>query len=297
MHDGTPPVCEKLDEPLGGFVRIGKPLAIASLLLAITSCVPVPDPAKAPPGEQSKADPVKVAELRKRLLDAMIQERTCFQSNLDYAVRDQEYLDAVLARLLGRATLEELVGNDREIANLEREAPLIYSGQLSTPDGLARLERVIAERFAHPVVTTIGKQVTADYGHIAARLSVGGRKKIGILFSESPHLDHREWRSQEVAAALKELQSQYLQAREVRVRVLIPEALIANEWIYTFYPKDDRVMITFPAAGRRPLLTPEMGHTWAPYLDGTKSLQTSTLREINPAIMQPLGGANPPVRQ
>jgi hypothetical protein len=156
---------------------------------------------------------------------------------------------------------------------------------------------VVAERFAHPIVQQIGNRVTADYGHIAAKLSIGGRSKIGILFSESPHLDHREWRSQEVAAALKELRAQYFQAEEVRVRVVIPDALLANEWVYTFYPKQDIVMVTFPGAGRRPFLSPNLEHSWEPYLNGSKSLQTSALKEINPSIMQPLGGSQPPIRR
>jgi hypothetical protein len=239
----------------------------------------------------------KLKAARQRLIEAMIQPRSCYMESLDYAVRDPEFLDAVLKKLLGRATLAEVADDDREMKNLIREAPDIYAAELQTEDGIARLQKVLAQRFAQPVVRSSGKIIEADYGHVAAKLFVGRRKTITIDFDASPHLVNREWRSTEVAAALKDQLDKHPDAEGVELRVLIPEALLGSEWRYTYRRSIDRVIITFPGAPRRPYMTPVLGHDLSPYIRGEKSLATQDLQVVNPSVMQQMGGSEPPPRQ
>lgn len=249
--------------------------------------------AKIPP----LASAEQLAVARGRLIDAMIQPRSCYMESLDYAVRDPDFLEAVLAKLLGQSTLAEVAGDERELQNLLREAPAIYAAQLQTPDGLLRLENVVAQRFARPLVRTSGKLVEVDYGHIAAKLRINRRHTIGIDFELSPHLVDREWRSSEVAAALKEHLAQHPDVEGVQLRVVIPEALLANEWQYSYRRSTDRVQVSFPGAPRRPFISAELHHDFGPYVRGEKSLATRDLQMVNPAIMQPVGGAEPPARE
>lgn len=265
----------------------------SSLQTSMDGVKPVKADDKAPP--QAPADAVAAA--RQRLIDAMIQPSYCYMQSLDYAVRDPEFLDAVLAKLLGSAKLAEVALDERELQNLTREAPALYSGELQTADGLLRLERVVAQRFAHPVVHLSGQLVEVDYGHIAAKLHLSRRKAIGIDFEGSPHLLNREWRSTEVAAALKEHLDKHPDADGVQLRVVIPEALIADEFRYSYRRSTDRVLITFPGEPRRPFLSPPLGHDFAPYIRGEKSLATKDLPSVNPSIMQPIGGTEPPIRR
>jgi hypothetical protein len=233
-----------------------------------------------PPNEPTAAPVHRTAEdVRRALTDAMITPDSCYMSNLDYAVRDPDFLDQVMARLLGRTTLQDVADDPHEFEQLVREAPGSYSALLETEDGLARLSRVVSERFAHPVVTMKNDVVRADYGHIAAKLYRGVRTRIAISFRDSPHLDENwEWRSNEVAAAFKSLMEQHPEARIWELRVLIPGGLQPSEWLYSYEYRNDRVLVqtgTFPSHS---YYSGKLNHDFGPYLRGEALLDTRSLQ-------------------
>jgi hypothetical protein len=254
--------------------------------LVLVSCGPAPEgppPQPPPPGPKRTAD-----QVRRGLLDAMIQPSSCYLNNLDYAVRDPDFLDQVLYEILGGRTVEQVAADPAEFDRLVSRAPTAYEMQLQTEDGLSRLTRVIAERFAHPRVTVTGELVSADYGHIAGHMAMGRRRQITIFFGESPHVDGNwEWRTPEVATALSNLLTAYPDNPEVEVRVFIPGSLREDNFIYSYSRREDRINVGLHhPKGRlmKPALcyTPALGHDFGPYLRGEKSLDVENLTQAHP---------------
>jgi hypothetical protein len=222
--------------------------------------------------------PKTADDVKRALVEAMIQADHCYLGNLDYAVRDPDFLDQVLQKLLGSETLQQLAGDPYEFQMMKRFAANYYSIQMETDDGLTRLARVVADRFAHPVITVQGQNVRADYGHIAAKFTRSIRHPVGISFGDSPHLNaSREWQSPEVAAALKDLLDKHPDAALVEVRVLIPGGLQTPEWIYSYRPLNDRVLVTLPTPPLRSYYTDHLNHDFGPYLRGEVSLDTQKI--------------------
>lgn len=217
--------------------------------------------------------------VRVALTEAMIRADHCYMDSLEYAIRDPEFLDRALADLLGKKTLQEVAANPHDFEELARAAPTFYMLQSQTDDGLVRLARVVAERFAHPVVTVKERTVRADYGHIAAKFSHGARQPIIIYFRESPHMDETwEWRSNEVAAALQDLRDRYPEAEQVEARVLIPGGTLGTEWIYSYRPDNDRILVSI--LGRH-FQTDVLNHDFGKYSRGGASLDTRDLHSLD----------------
>jgi hypothetical protein len=257
-------------------------MLVAWFCLILVSCGPAAEAPPPQPPPKRTAD-----EVRRALLDAMIQPSGCYLNNVDYAVRDTDFLDQVLRQVLSSSTLEQVAADPREFDRLVGYAPIAYRSLLKTEDGLSRLSRVIAERFAHPTVTETGDFVSADYGHIAGHMAIGRRQDIVIFFDESPHIDGNwEWRTPEVATALSNLLTQYPDKPEVEVRVFIPGSLRSDNWIYSYSRREDRVNVGLHhPKGRlmKPALryTPALGHDFGPYIRGEKSLDVGSLMEAS----------------
>ena len=227
-------------------------------------------------------------QMRQSLFLAMISEESCYLKSLDYAVRDREFLDRVLKRMLTGRTLDEVIAGDRqftssggnyEVARMLREAPESYAKELRTEDGIARLEKLIAERFAHPKVEMQWNVVLVTYGHVAAKLKPVDHNRIVIDFPASEHLDpNREWRSQEIATALKYQLEMHPAADGVQLRVLIPGSREdETEWRYEYRRTTDRVKIVFGWRELPGFLSEPVGHDFGPYINGEKGLSSTRM--------------------
>jgi hypothetical protein len=226
-------------------------------------------------------------ETRQSLFLAMVKPEACYQKSLDFAVRDADFLDRVLTRLLAGKNLDELIVSDRtytssgithEIARLMREAPAVYAAELRTSDGLARTEKIIAERFEHPRIEVRLGVVVVDFEHVEAKLKAAPDSTIGIDFAASPHLNaDREWQTAEVAGSLESQIQKHPGVTGVRLRVLIPGSPKAPEWFYEYILAADRIRVFWGDNSIPPLETPVLGHDFAPYRNGVKSLSTRLL--------------------
>ena len=227
-------------------------------------------------------------ETRQSVFLAMVKPESCYQKSLDYAVRDADFLNRVLARLLAGKSLDDLIVSDRtytssgithEIARLMREAPAAYAAELRTPDGLARIEKTIAQRFEHPRIEVRLGVVVVDFGHVEAKLKAAADSTIGIDFAASPHLNaEHEWQTAEIARILESQVQKHPGVAGVRLRVLIPGGPKPSEWFYEYLIAADRIRVFWGDNSIPPLETPVLGHDFAPYRDGTKSLSTSQLK-------------------
>lgn len=263
-------------------MRASLKLPVMGGLLILTACVAPVAPTVT---DQERED------TRRSLFLAMVKPEVCYQNDLQYAVRDSDFLDRVLVRQLGGKKLDDLIVSDRtptsrgltyEIARLMREAPSAYAAELRTADGLARIEKIIDTRFAHPRIEMTDGIVVVDYGHVAAKLMADGAK-IGIDFSASPHLNREgEWHTAEVAAAFDPQLERHPNARGVRLRIQIPGGSRPPEWFYEYTRAADRVRVFWGDRSVKPLASPPLGHDFAPYRNGSKSLSTNQLQPANP---------------
>src|SRR5262249_43953194 len=89
-------------------VNSASPALICAIVL-LTACG---SPATEAPAE--KPAPKTAEQVRGALLEAMIQPDHCYMNNLEYAIRDPDFLDQVLKRLLGNETLEQVGADPRE---------------------------------------------------------------------------------------------------------------------------------------------------------------------------------------
>jgi hypothetical protein len=224
--------------------------AIVIVAAMLSACyVPVPEPSRS--RNMNELTPEQREQTRQSIYLAMITEESCYMKSLDYAVRDKDFQERVLQRLLAGKTLDQVIlsdshfdsrGGTYEVARMLREAPTAYAKELRTADGLVRLEKLIADRFAHPMVEMRQGVVIVNYGHVAARLRAGDRDRIEIDFSNSPHLDeNREWRAEEIAAVIKYQREVHPAADGIRVKVLIPGSPKGPEWTYEYSRESDRI--------------------------------------------------------
>ena len=213
-------------------------LGVCIVAAMMCSCDPIP------PAAKPSVTDAEREENRRSLYQSMITEEGCYLNSLDYAVRDREFLDRVLTRLLTGKNLDAMILSDKtygsagptyEIARMMRDAPQAYAAELRTPDGLARLEGLIADRFAHPAVEMQRGVVKVNYGHVAAKLALDDHKRIVVDFLNSVHLDARhQWRRKEVDVAITYQLEKHPNANGVELRILIPESGRNTTWRYEY---------------------------------------------------------------
>ena len=69
------------------------------------------------------AKPRTAEQVRSELTAAMVRPESCFLNNPDYAIRDADFLDQALSRLLNGRTLEDVGGDAQEFDELVKSAP------------------------------------------------------------------------------------------------------------------------------------------------------------------------------
>src|SRR5262249_44096771 len=110
----------------------------------------------------------------------------------DYAVTDPAYLDEFLDRALA--------ATPHRADPVARAGALLQSA-LHARDGLARIESLVAARYARPKITVQGDTVTVDVGVIPGQL---GHLRGGYFLGASPLVEANEWKSTEAARVLDE---------------------------------------------------------------------------------------------
>jgi hypothetical protein len=157
-----------------------------------------------------------------------------------------------------------------ERADVIRGAQMCVSNKLTTPDGLARLGKLVAARYAHPVITRQGDHVIVDAGVVAGTLTVF---RGTIQIDDSPYVVRGEWAASEVVRFLELGMAQVPDAATYEAKVLIPKRSLRPEWRYTYDRADDRIRAESENRGSAVYVTEKLGGD----LGRVRSLHTSDL--------------------
>jgi hypothetical protein len=150
-----------------------------------------------PPGTPSPVD--GPAYIRARLFDG----QSCYLRRAEYCVTEPAFVDPIV----GSAAPATDVEANRALEQIRHD----YELALESPDGLARVERLVADRFAHPIVTEGPDALDVDLGVLPGELYWWR----GHVWTHGPDY----WKSADLAATLKRLAGEHPQATRIRMRV------------------------------------------------------------------------------
>lgn len=210
--------------------------------------------------------PVDLAALRADLIAA--EHRLAGRD--DYAVKDPAYLDPFLERALAEITPGRLPATAQERTDVVARAGAALNVELSRQPGLGRIEALVADRYAHPLVTRDGDTVDVDVGVVAGPLGVA---RGATFLLTSPNVEANEWKSTEAARVLAEAAAAHPDAKHIRVVALMPSRADEKEtWTYVYDRAGDRVRVFVPGRRDRVYTTDPLGGDLGPYLRGERSL-------------------------
>jgi hypothetical protein len=172
--------------------------------------------------------PLTVDDLRANVL----KDVKPFTDRPEYAVTDPAFIDPCIAEAIQQ-------GGERDW--VVRAAVMKVGNKLRTPEGLARIEKLIAERYQHPIITQDGARVTVDAGVIAGKLH---DFRGGLEIDTSPFLDRGEWTTAEVVRFLQLGLAKAPEAAEVDAVVLIPVHGKYPDWRYRYERQKGTVRIS-----------------------------------------------------
>jgi hypothetical protein len=181
---------------------------------------------------QSQQTPLKVEDIRADVVNGIDP----FAGRPELRVNDPSFVDPIIADTIQRG------GSDR--ADVVWKAQSAIERKLKEPEGLAQIEKLVAERYAHPTITKDGKTVTIDVGVVAGKVKLSAKGRL-YLSDDSPYLERGKWLTTEVAKFLKLGIAQFPDASEYDVNCLIPDPLGGRpDWKYAYSPKEGIVRIT-----------------------------------------------------
>jgi hypothetical protein len=227
-------------------------------LVCLAACTSATPPAR----------PLTVDELRAEVLSQVKP----FADRPEYAVTDPAFIDPCIA-----AAIQE--GGERDW--VVRSAVMKVGNKLAQPDGLARIEKLVADRYAHPVITQDGQRVTIDAGVIAGKLHVF---RGSMEIDTSPALDRGEWATTEIVRFLKLGIAKYPDATEYDALVTIPATSKRPDWRYAYDRPEGTIRISQKDWRAPVFVTENLG----PDLTQIKSLNTSGMK-VDPKNRSPSG--------
>ncbi len=188
-----------------------------------------------------------------------------FAGRADYAVTDPSFVDPVIVD-----TMKQL-GDRASRDQIVQAAATFVSSKLSQPEGLERLTRLVADRYAHPAITRNGNRVTIDVGVVAAPVVVF---RAQLVVDSSPNLDRGEWATAEVVRHLKLAMARFPDATSYEAVVLIPARSHRPEWRYIYDRDRDQLRVTPPDPPNTVYVSEKLGGDPA----NLRSAHTSALR-------------------
>jgi hypothetical protein len=183
---------------------------------------------------EPRTGPPPTPEQRVQLRADMIAKVAPFAGRAEYAVTDDDLVDPCVteALQLTQGRMPEADERSRVIDDGVR----CMSWKLDSPDGLDRISKRIAARYAHPVTTRAGDTVTVDVGVIAAPLRYS---KGHHYLASSPAYDRSEWATAEVVRVLHDAMQAQPDAKHYAARV----DLLDDVWTYTYDRTLDRITV------------------------------------------------------
>jgi len=173
---------------------------------------------------------MKVDELRAEVVNHV----PAFGDRPELRVADPAFVDPIIT---------QAIADSHDRADAVRTAQMRLGNALMQPDGIARIEKLVADHYANPEITKNGKVVTVDAGVVAGTIGVA-RGNV-LYLDKSPYLDRGQWVTSEIARFLKLGIAKFPDAAEYDVKCLIPAARKTRpDWKYAYFPSQGIIKIT-----------------------------------------------------
>lgn len=192
-------------------------------LVAFAAC----DEPKAKEPEMTRSTSKVPADLRAEIL-AQVKP---FAGHPEYAVDDPDLVDPCIG---------DRAPTSAERADFIHDAVVCIQNALDKPDGLARIAKRVAERYANPKITRAGDVVTIDAGVVAGKLHLN---RTAVEVWQTDNLDAGEWATAEVVKFLKLGMAKFPGAKTYVARCEIPRRGGAPEWTYSYDRAEDRIRV------------------------------------------------------
>lgn len=206
---------------------------------------------------------------------ALLVADNCFASNLEYCVKDPDFVNPLIQGVLDKWYDGVMPSDATKLEEVKRSSKPRYTEALQSKEGLARIEKLVENRFNHPVVQKQGGAVIVDYGYLPTKLSVYRSRISGGGASE--HLEGNQWKSSEVGAAFKKALDENPQAQTITLHIDIPSTSTSPRWTYSYNKVSDRMTIWTPTTIQGAYLTGPLNHDFSSIISGKQSLQTAQL--------------------
>jgi hypothetical protein len=180
----------------------------------------------------------------------------------EYLVTDPAFVDPCI---------DDALAHQKSHADVVSDAEMSVSNKLTTPDGLARIAALVADRYDHPTITRTGDVVVIDVGVVKATFqSAGGR----IILANSPVLEGLDWATPEVVRVLKLGIAAHPDARIYQAPLLIPQLHSNQKWTYAYDRRADQLQVWGDLMINQAYVTETLGGS----LDHLKSASRSSMK-------------------
>ncbi|MBT3220541.1 MAG: hypothetical protein HN348_15755 [Proteobacteria bacterium] len=229
----------------------------------MTACGPDPD---AP-----KVDGWEVAR------NTLTQDEACFKKFQPYCIDDVAIVDAVLQKTIDKKHDGVMPDTQKQAEWAAKTSRGSYRTTLQNQHR-ATLERHIRAYYDNPTLVEVNKDVvTVDLGYLPGPLTERAR---GDLYLDAAALvENREWKGTEVATKLQALRSQHPQAKEIRLKIRVPETAGSTvAMTYAYHAGHDVLTVEGFASPNKIWYTEKTGGDLSPWVGGEKSLHTHDLK-------------------
>lgn len=212
------------------------------------------------------------------------------ESNPDYVVRDEAFLEKVIQEGLDRSNNGKMPSRSNGLQQALHEARMAYSSALKTDEGISLVEKTIERRFTNPKLSLQNPNypvLTVDYGVFSGKLRYQSGRNGPYAYKENPHfadqINEKDasgnykwkkslWKSEEVAAELEKWRGRF---PEVKIFRLKANLIRGRKFLYEYRPAVSQFSyqdFTSPEYSVHSVSTYEINSDLTVYTSGKQSL-------------------------
>ena len=197
--------------------------------------------------------PEQVAALR---AEVVAHASSPIENHPEYRIDDAELVDPCVVEAL--KWIDGMMPDPDERPRIVDDAARCLSWKLRSDDGLARIGKRIADRYAHPVITRAGDRVTIDVGIVACPLQRAPRGAGLLVSSCTGKYELGDWATDEAKRYFKLGIDQFPDAHAYEIDVWLGVGA-KDRWRYVFERDYDRVIVEDPTWPDRIVGTGQLG--------------------------------------
>lgn len=203
--------------------------ALVGASCALLSCGPVPANDKVDGWALTRA--------------ALTNGKECFAGRAEYCITDPDFVDAAI-----RPRLDDLYGGEMPMKRLKVEGTIRtvarnYRRLLMKPENLARVEELVKERYANPIITMSENEVALDMGVTPGHLEASSAT-LSLSLPVSNLAEDGLWAESEAERVLSEAATMHPEKSHVRVTVVVPSRKGLTKLVYRYSKEDGYVVVT-----------------------------------------------------